>query len=90
MITAFIFHVAQFITFHQTKNFTATLIAKASLKAFYSRLGFKVIKDFETSPNLKEARKRFHCESGKSRELQKQTIGSRRVKILHDNRIDLN
>ena len=42
-ITIFILHVAQCITFHQKHLVTATLISEASLKSFYSRLGFKVI-----------------------------------------------
>ena len=74
-INTCILHVAQYITFHQKIFVTATLIAEASLKSFYSRLGFNIIKDFLTSPNFEEARKQFHYESGKSRALQKQTIG---------------
>ena len=88
-ITTFIFHVSQFITFRQTKFVTATLIAEASLKSFYSRLGFKVIKDFANSHNFEEARKQFHYESGKSKAFKKQKIGiqcyvnlSRRVAII--------
>ena len=57
-ITPFIFHVAQCITFHRTIVFTETLIAKAFLKSFYSRLGFKIIKDFLTSHNFKKDRSR--------------------------------
>ena len=49
-ITTFLLHVYQCTTFHQTKLVTATLIDKASLKSFYSRLGFKVIIDFANSP----------------------------------------
>ena len=67
------------------------------MKSFYPRLVFKVIKDFSTSPNFEEARKQFHYESGKSRALQKQTIGLQcyrtipwRVTILHYNQIDFN
>ena len=76
---------------------TATLIFKSSLKLFYSRLGFKVIKDFATCPNFEEARKQFNYESGKSKAVQGKTIGlrfhqtfPRHVTILHDNRIDFN
>ena len=83
--------------FCQTKFVTATIIVEALLKSFYSRLGFKVIRDFATSPNFEESRKKFNYESGKSRALQKQTIGlqyhltiPRRVKIIHDNQIDFN
>ena len=75
----------------------ATPIAKAYLKSFYSRLGFKVIKDFANSPNFEEARKQFHFESGKSKEDQKKNIGlkclqttPRRVTFLHDDRINQN
>ena len=53
-ITTFLLHVAQCITFRQTKFVTAAIIAEASLKSFYSRLGFKVIRDFATSPNFEE------------------------------------
>ena len=74
-ITNFLLNVTQCITFNQTKFVTATLIDEAWLKLLYSKLGFKVIKDFATPPNFEEARKRFHSESGKSKELQKQTIG---------------
>ena len=77
--------------------FTETLIAEAQLKSLYSRLGFKFIKDFSKYPNFEKARKRFHCDSGKSKALHKQTIGlqcyltiPQSDKILHDNRIDFN
>ena len=67
------------------------------MNSFYSRLGFKVIKDFAKYPSSEEARKRFHYESGKSKALQKQIIGlqynltiPQRVVILHDNQIDFN
>ena len=59
-ITTFLLHVTQCIVFNQTNRVKATLIADASLKSFYSMLGFKVIKDFANSPNFEEARKRFH------------------------------
>ena len=71
-INTFLLHVAQCISFNQTKFVTATSIAKARLKSIYSRSGFKVIKYFATSPNFKEARKQFHYESGKPKALQKQ------------------
>ena len=83
--------------FQSNKSSLKTLIANASLKSFYSRLGFKVIKDFATSPNLEEARKRFYYESGKSKADQKKTIGlqflqtiPRRVTFIHDKQINLN
>ena len=95
--TTFILHVAQCITFRQKNIITETLIAEASLKSFYSRLGFKVIKYFTTSRNFKEARKWFHFESVKFKALQKQTIGlqchltiPQRVTIIRDNRIEFN
>ena len=58
-ITTFLFHVAQCITFHQTKFVTATHIAEASLKSLYSRLGFKVIQDFSQSLNFEKACNQF-------------------------------
>ena len=64
-ITNFILHVAQYITFNQTIFVTATLIAVDRLKSLYSRLGFKAIKDFTTSPKPKETCKQFHYDSGK-------------------------
>ena len=48
-ITTFLFHVAQCILFCLTNCVKKILIANASLKSFYSRLGFTVIKDFATS-----------------------------------------
>ena len=60
-ITTFLLHVSQF-----TKLVTATLIDEVSLMSFYSRIGFKVIKDFATSPNFEVSRKQFQYESGKS------------------------
>ena len=56
-INTFILNVSQCITFRQTHIVTSTLISKSWLKPFYSRLGFKVIKDFATSPHFEEARK---------------------------------
>ena len=88
-------HVAQCITFNQTQFVNAKIISEARLNSLYSRLGFKVIKDFATSPNFEGARKQFHYESGKFKALQKQTIGlqcyltiPRRVTIIYDNIID--
>ena len=74
-ITIFLLHVAQCIIFKQTNRVKITLIADALLKSFYSRLGFKVIKDFTYSPNFEDARKRFYYESVKSKSDQKKTIG---------------
>ena len=53
---------------------TTTIIAETSLKSFYSRLGFKVIKYFATSPNFEEACKQFHYDSVKSKALKKKTL----------------
>ena len=96
-ITTFLLHFSQCITFNQTQFGTETLIAEAQFNTSYSRLGFKVIKDFATSTNFKEACKRFNYESGKSKEFQKQTIllqcyitTPKCVTILHDNRIKFN
>ena len=61
-ITTFLLHVAQYITLRQTNIVTATNIAEELLKSFYSSLGFKVIKDFVTSPHLEESRKQFNYE----------------------------
>ena len=70
-ITKFILHVAQCIIFNQTNSVKTTLIANASLKSFYSRLGFKVVKDFANYPNFEETCKRFHYELVKSKADQK-------------------
>ena len=53
--------------FQFLKIVTVKLIAKAYLKSLYSRLGFKVIKYFATSPNFEKACKRFNYDSGKSK-----------------------
>ena len=73
------------------------LIANVLLKTFYSSLGFFVIKDFATSTKFEAARRRFHYNTGKSKEYELKTIGlqclrtiPRRVKLLHDNRINFN
>ena len=70
-ITTFIFQVSQCITFRQTNIDTATIIVKASLKSFYSSLGFKVIKKIARSPNFLEACKQFNYVSGKSKASKK-------------------
>ena len=70
-ITTFLFHVAQCIIFNKKNCVKTIFIADASLKSFYSRLGLKVIKDFTTSTNSEEARRRFHYETGKSKAYQK-------------------
>ena len=73
-ITTFIFHVAQCIIFCQTNSVKTILIANASLKSFYSRLCFTVIKDFVTSTAFEAARSRFHYETGKSKADQKKKL----------------
>ena len=97
VFTTFRLHVSQCINFNQTKFVKATFISETSLKSLYSKLGFKVIKDFATFPNYKKACKQFNYESGKSNALQRKTVGlqcyptiPRHVTIIHDNRIDLN
>ena len=59
-ITTFIFHVAQCILLHLTNFVKTILISNASLKSFYSRLGFTVIKYFVTSTTFEAAHSRFH------------------------------
>ena len=96
-ITTFLFHVAQYIIFNLTNQVKTILIANVSLKTFYSRLGFSVIKDFATSTNFEAARRRFHYDKGKSKEDEIKTIGlqclytiPRSVKFLHDDQINFN
>ena len=66
-ITTFLFHVSQCILFNLKNCVKTILIYDASLKSFYSRLGFTVIKDFATSTNFEAARSRFHYEKVKSK-----------------------
>ena len=66
-ITTYLFHVAQCILFWLTNYVKTILIANASLKTFYSRLGFTVIKDFVTSTTFEAARSQFNYEKGKSK-----------------------
>ena len=58
-ITTFLLHVAQCISFCQTKFVTETLISEAYCKSVYPILGFKVIKDSATSPHFEKACKWF-------------------------------
>ena len=98
MVLLHFFCTSPNVSFSIKKNRVKTiLIANASLKSFYSRLGFKIIKDSATSTNFEEARSQFHYETGKSKAEQKKTIGlqslhniPRRVKFLHDDRINFN
>ena len=73
-ITTFIFHVAQCIISNQTNRVKTILIADASLKSFYSRLGFMLIKYFAISTNFEEACSRFHYETEKSKAEQKKLL----------------
>ena len=70
-ITTFLFHVAQCIIFKLTTQVKTILITYVSLKTFYSRLGFKVIKYFVTSTTFEAASSQFHYEKGKSKADQK-------------------
>ena len=90
-ITTFLFHVLQCIILCLTNCVKTIIIANVSLKSFYSRLGFTVIKDFVTSTTFEAARSRFNYEKGKSKAEQKKTIGlqclytiPRQVIFLHD------
>ena len=67
VITTFILHVYQCITFNKTIFVTEKLIAKAQLKSLYSRLGFKVIKDLAKYPYFEKTLKQFHYRSRKSK-----------------------
>ena len=96
-ITTFLFHVAQCIIFNLTTQVKIILISNVSLKTFYSRLGFSVIKDFATSATFEAARRKFHYDTGKPKEDEIKTIVlqclytiPRRVKFLHDDRINFN
>ena len=96
-ITTFLLYVAQCIIFNQTNCVKTTLISNASLKSFYSKLGFKVIKDLATSTNFEEARSRFHYETGKYKAEQEKTIGlhclytiPQRAIFLPDDQINFN
>ena len=78
-------------------NSPTILIANASLKSFYSRSGFSVIKDFSTSTTFEAACRQFHYDTGKSKKDEIKTIGlqclytiPRRVTFLHDDQINFN
>ena len=59
-VAFFLLHVAQCIILNQTKFITETLVSEAKFYSLYSRLGFKVIKDFATYPNFEKASKQFN------------------------------
>ena len=83
-ITTYFFHVAQCILFFLTRSVKTILIANASLRKFYSRLGFTVIKDFVTSTTFEAARRRFHYETGKSKADQKKLLAYSVYTPSHD------
>ena len=83
-ITTFLLHVAQCIIFNQTNRVKTILISDALLKSFYSRLVFKVIKDFATSTNFEKARRQFHYETGKSKADQKKLLAYNVYTPSHD------
>ena len=66
-ITKFLFHVAQCIILNLTNQVKTILIANVSLKTFYSRLVFLVIKYFATSTTFEAAHRKFHYDTGKSK-----------------------
>ena len=66
-INTFLFHAAQCIIFNLTNQVKTILIANVSLKTFYSRSGFSVIKDFSTSTTFEAACRQFHYDTGKSK-----------------------
>ena len=51
-ITTFLLHISLCIIFNQIDCVKTKLIFNVSLRSFYSRLGFKVIKYFAASPNF--------------------------------------
>ena len=96
-ITTFLFHVTQCIIFNLTHSAKTVFIADASLKSFYSRLVFTVIKYFAIFTNFEVAHSQFHYDKGKSKTEHKQTIGlqclyiiPQRVTFHHNNRINSN
>ena len=57
--------------FQYLNRVKAILIDDASLKSFYSSLGFTVIKDFATSTTFEAARRQFHYDTGNSKSNKK-------------------
>ena len=95
-ITTLVLHVDQCITFHLKKIVTATLIAKALLNSFYSRLGFKFIKYLWHLLILRFLASNFIMSQEYPKHCRK-TIGLQcyltipwRVTFLYENQIDLN
>ena len=83
-ITTLLLHVYQCIIFNKKICVKTILIADASLKSFYSRSGFKVIKYFATSDNFEEARSWLHYETGKSKADQKTLLAYSVYTPSHD------
>ena len=83
-ITTYLFHVSQCIIFHITNCVKTILISNASLKSFYSRLGFTVIKYFVTSTTFEAARSQFHYETVKSKADQKKILAYSVYTPSHD------
>ena len=83
-VTTFLLHLAQCIIFNEANRIKTKLIDNASLKSFYSGLGFKVIKDFATSTNFEEARRLFSYETGKSKADQKKVLACSVSTPSHD------
>ena len=77
--------------FQSNKSSENNTYCQCLVEDIYSSLGFFVIKDFATSTKFEVARRRFHYDTGKSKEYDIKTIGlqclytiPRRVKFLHD------
>ena len=83
-ITLFLLHIYRFIIVNKTRFVTETLVAKDWLNSLYSRLGFKVIKDFVIYPNLEEACEQFHYESGKERKWRNKKLAYNVIKLSHN------
>ena len=90
-------HCKPIVFFCLPNSVKTILIANDSLKSFYSRLGFTVIKDFVTSTTFEAARSLFHYKTGKSKADQKKSIGlkclhtiPRRFIFIHDDRMNFN
>ena len=83
-ITTYLFHVAQCILFCPKNSVKTILIYNASLKTFYSSLGFTVIKYFVTSTTFEAACSQFHYETVKSKADQKKLLAYSVYTPSHD------
>ena len=83
-ITTFIFHVAHCIIFCPTNSVKTILIDNASLKTFYSRLDFTVIKDLVTSTIFEAACSRSHYETGNLKKIRKELLDYNYYTPSHD------